>query len=271
MDYSEYAVYFKSIQSGVIKSIVDVLREIIHDGVFVFTPDGIRLTNIDLSKCSFTHLKLNADGFETYVYNAPTCAGVNTINLHKLLKSASSHDTIAMYVKKSSPDILGITIENADNKSKTTFNLRLMDLDNSEYKLPDSDYDSVYTLPSASFSKMCRDMALIAPSMVLESAPGTLKLSCAGDFATQETTLGETDSGMVVENLTDAASRATYSLKFLTLVCKASSLSNIVEIFVKADHPLILKCACGALGVFTFLLTPLVSDGDDDDEDIAED
>lgn len=258
-------VYFRSIQTSVLKSIVEVLREIIHDGVLVFNEHGIRLTSIDVSKVSLTHLKLNADAFETFVCTTPTRAGINTQNMHKLLKSAASHDTIAMFITKSSPDILGIVIENAEKKSKTEFSLRLMDLDASDISLPASDYDAVYSLPSSGFQKICRDMSLLSPDITIESAPGQLNLSCSGDFASQKTSIGETDA-MVVENITNNTSSATYALKYLTLFCKASGISNVVEIFVRADHPLVLRFACGALGELTFLLTPLAA-GDDADED----
>lgn len=253
-------VYLKSVQAGAIRQMFEVLKEIIHDGNLVFTPEGVRLATMDSAKCSLVYLRLRGEAFEEYQCATPTRVGMNMAATYKLVKSCGTHDTIILYVKEDAPNELGIHIENAEKNSRTDFSLKLLDVDGNDIKIPDIEFDSVVTLPSTMFLKVCRDMSNLSGSMTITSSGKTLALSCEGDFASQTTVIGETEDGLAMENACDDAITGTYSLKYLSLFCRASSLCTTTTLFIKREHPLVLLYHVAGLGELKFLLTPLIDE-----------
>lgn len=253
-------VYVKSVQGGVIRTLFETLKDIIHDSNIIFGPDGAKLATMDSAKCSLVYLKLRAESFEEFICNEPTHVGLNMASIYKLVRVCGTHDTIVLYVLKESPNELGIRIENAEKNSRTDFKLKLLDINDREISMPELEFDSVVTLPSAMFQRLCRDMLSLSPSMIITSRPKSMTFSCEGDFASQTTTIGETDDGLTMATNHDDDISSKYSLKYLTLFCKSSALCTTVSIFIKKNHPLIIMYNVAGLGELKFMLTPLIED-----------
>ena len=56
----------QTVQSSVIKTLCDVLKETLNDVNFIFDDDGMRLMAMDGAHVALVHLKLHGDRFETY-------------------------------------------------------------------------------------------------------------------------------------------------------------------------------------------------------------
>ena len=253
-------VYVKSVQGGVIRTLFETLKDIVHDSNLTFGPDGAKLATMDAAKCSLVYLKLRAESFEEYMCNDTTHVGLNMASMYKLVRMCGTHDTIVLYVLHDAPNELGIRIENAEKNSRTDFTLKLLDVDDRNINMPDMEFDSVNTLPSAMFQRLCRDMLSLSNTMTIISKKASLTLSCEGDFASQTTVIGETEDGLILESNHDSEIISKYSLKYLTLFCKASSLCNTTTLFIKENHPLIVMYNVAGLGELKFMLTPLLDD-----------
>lgn len=261
VDKSQCCFYLKSIQGGAIRTLFEVLKEIVHDVSLEFDNSGIRLLTMDGAKCALISMKLSADSFEEFYCNGKYPVGINVASMFKLVRITGSHDTITLYMLQSCCNELGITIQNADKNSITDFRLKLLDVDTEEVVIPDVEFDSVITMPSAYFQRLCRDALNLADHMTIKSQGGTLTLSCAGDFARQETMIGEANAGMSISSRPDACTvEAKFSLKYLSLFCKSSSLCNTLELYLKDSFPLILKYNIASLGEVKFALAPEVED-----------
>jgi proliferating cell nuclear antigen len=249
-------VYVKSVQGGVLRTLFETLKELVHDGSMIFSADGAKLATMDAAKCSLVHLKLRADCFEEFVCTDTTPVGINFASMHKLMRTCGSHDTVVLYVLHETPHELGIRIQNSEKNSQTAFLLKLLELDDRHISLPEMTFDSIYTLPSATFQRLCRDMQGLSHAMTITAKPSTLEFSCTGDFASQVTVIGEASDGLVMETTHDDDISATYSLKYLTLFSKSSALSNTVSLFIKSNHPLVIEYAVAGLGRLAFMLSP---------------
>ena len=256
-DASQCCFYLKSIQGGAIRTLFEVLKEIVHDVSLQFDSTGIRLLTMDGARCALISMKLRADSFEVFQCNGKYTVGINVASMFKLVRITGSHDTISLYMLSSCSNELGITIQNSDKNSVTNFHLKLLDVDSEEVVIPDVEFDSVITMPSTYFQRLCRDALNLADHMTIRSAGGTLVLSCQGDFARQETVIGQADAGMSICTRPDASAvEARFSLKYLSLFCKSSSLCNTMEMFLKESFPLILKYNIASLGEVKFALAP---------------
>jgi proliferating cell nuclear antigen len=250
-------IYCKSIQGGALRTLFEVLKEIVHDISLQFDSTGIRLLTMDGARCALICMKLRADSFEEYACDDKYAVGVNVASLFKLIRITGSHDTVTFYMLPSASNELGITIQNADKNSTTDFRLKLLDVDSEEITIPDVEFDSVITMPSAYFQRLCRDALNLADHMTIRSHNGTLTLSCTGDFARQETVIGQADAGMAISSRPDAGKvEGKFSLKYLSLFCKSSSLCNTLELYVKESFPLIMKYNIASLGEVKFVLAP---------------
>lgn len=255
-------VYVKSVQGGVLRTLFETLKELVHDGSIIFSADGAKLATMDAAKCSLVHLKLRAECFEEFSCTETTHVGLNFASMHKLMRTCGSHDSVVLYVLRDAPHELGIRIQNSEKNSQTSFQLKLLELDDRHISLPDMTFDSIYTLPSATFQRLCRDMQGLSQSMTITSKPNALEFSCTGDFASQVTVIGEASDGLVMEATHDTDIAAKYSLKYLTLFSKSSALSNTVSLFIKSNHPLVIEYAVAGLGRLAFMLSPLTDNMD---------
>lgn len=253
-------LYVKTIQGGAVRTLFEVLKEIVHDVCLRFDSTGIKLLTMDGARCALVYLKLRAESFEEYRCNGQFQVGVNMASMFKLLRITGSHDTIAFYIDSAGSSELGIKIFNSDKNSVTDFKLKLLDVDSEDITIPDVEFDSIITMPSGYFQRICRDMLNIADTMVIRSEGSQLHLECNGDFARQSTVIGEADAGMSVSSKTAKRIEGRFSLKYLSLFCKAANLCNTIELFLREAYPLILKYNVASLGEIRFCLAPKVDD-----------
>jgi len=255
-----YSMFLRTVQGGAVKTLFEVLKEIVHEVALVFGPDGVKLTQVDGAKIAMANLRLKADAFEEFHCPREVQAGVNTGYLFKLLRTTSSSDTITMYMEAAREDLLVIQIQNADKNSVTDYELTLMDVTDCRIKPPDMVYDCVFTLPSATFQRLCREAAGLSNVLTISSEGATLELSCRGDHVRQRTVIGEAADGLSVSAASTSRVRNDFQLRFLTMFCKASGLCNVTEILLKQDYPAVFKYNVASLGELKFMLSPYTGD-----------
>lgn len=258
--YDGYQMYFKSISGGSIRTLFEVLKEVLHDVSLVFDESGIKLVTMDGSRCALIYLKLRAEAFEQYWCPGTLRCGLNMTNTYKLLRTMGASDTVEMYAQSDNVNELGIRITNIERKSVTDFKLKLLDVDTETIEIPPVEFDAVLTLPSAYLQRMCRDMYNLSETIVVEVDADQLVLSCDGDFARQETTISSNEACMNVHTRASKHIQGRFALKYLTLFCRASALSTTVELFIKEKYPFVMKYHVASLGELRFALAPKMDD-----------
>ena len=186
----------QTVQSSAFRILIEALKEILTDANLEFDETGLKIMAMDSSHTVLVHLKLNAEQFEVYKCKQRTVIGVNMINLFKLIKTMGNSDTLTLHLEEENQCMLGIRIENSEKNSITKFKLNLMDLHEENIQIPPPTFSSVITMPSIYFQKICRDMHNLAEELEIKSLGNQLIFSCNGDFASQETCIGETNSGL---------------------------------------------------------------------------
>ena len=248
----------KTVQSSAFRILIEALKEILTDANFEFDEHGIKIMAMDSSHTVLVHLKLNSDNFEEFKCNTKLILGINMINLFKLIKTMSNNDTLTLYVEEDNQSVLGIKIENSEKNTITRYKLNLMDLHEDNIQIPPTIFESVITLPSSDFQKICRDMHNLADDIEIKSVGSQLIFNCKGDFASQETCIGEANSGMTfIQNQhPDEIVQGLFALKHLVLFSKCTNLCNSIELYLKNDYPLIIKYTVASLGSIKLCLAP---------------
>ena len=242
-------MYLKTIQASAVKAVFEVLKDIINDVNVYFTEDGVRILTLDTARVTMVHMFLNAENFEEYECSTEVSAGMNMSNVYKLLKSVSGADTLSMRVE--GRDFLDMEIQNPAKKTSTKFKLKLMDINEDILEVPDIEMNVITTLPSIDFQKIARDMGNLSTDMEIIRDAETLVLSCQGDFADQKTVIE------YPENV--ARTGGIYSLKYINLFTKATSMSSSVQLMqdnTREEMPIIFRYTIANLGDLRFYLAP---------------
>jgi proliferating cell nuclear antigen len=243
-------MFLRTIQASSFRNIFEVLKDIINDVNIYFDSKGIHIDTLDTARVSLVHVFLAAENFEEYSCPTEIIAGINISNTYKLLKSITGNDTFSMAINDS--EYMDIMIRNEDKKSSTKFRLKLLEIDEEILEVPDIPMDTITTIPSIDFQRICRDMGNLSNEINIQRDKNNLQLSCTGDFANQSTSLA----------CPDTAKKTTgnvYSLKYINLFTKATGMCSNVQLFQSSedpDMPIIVRYSVANLGEMKFYLAP---------------
>ena len=256
IDTDDYFVYLKTIKASAIRTLSEVLKEVLTDVNMHFDENGLKVMTMDIKKVAFIHLKLDADKFDYYNCPEPKIVSVNMMSFHKLLKTIHNSDIITIFVSKEDDAKMGIKVENSEKKIMSISKLKLLDLDVDNLSIPNIKFENVYRMQCVDFQKHCRDLSSISTLVKIYTSENgdTFTLEADGDFATQEITIGE-----IKELNQKNILIGTYDVKYLNLFCKSSGLCPSVEIYLKYNIPIILVYSVADLGSIKFGLAPDVS------------
>lgn len=241
-----------TIQASAFKSTFEVLKDILNDVNVYFRPDGMYIVTLDTARTSLVDMHLSADNFEEYHCDQDeVIAGINISNTFKLLKTITSNDVLKIEI--TSKEFMDIEIISEMKKTKSSFQLKLLDINESRIEVPDIEMTTVTTLPSSDFQRICRDMSNIGTDIEIRRCKDYIQLRCEGDFANQETTIDCPEENVDIGGL--------YSLKYLNIFTKATSMCASLQIIQEVGNRfLILKYNVANLGELKFYLATKVSE-----------
>jgi proliferating cell nuclear antigen len=239
----------KSIQATAFKSLFEVLKEIINDVNIYFDSSGIRLTAFDVARVTLVNVTMSMENFEEYECKYPVVVGINISNMYKLIKSTGNNDIIII---ENTQEHLNISISNENKKSTSTFNLKLLDLNEEIIDVPDIDVKYVTTIPSFDFQKLIRDMMALGTEMRIKRTDSHVEFFCEGDFANQITCIED-------QPHIDTVCDGLFSLKYIAMFVKSTVMCPIVQIMQNddIDSPVIFKYSIANLGEIKFYLAAI--------------
>jgi proliferating cell nuclear antigen PCNA len=140
-----------------------------------------------------------------------------------------------------------------------------------EIGLPEVEYDAHITMPCGDFQKYCRELANFSNFVNFEiSKDKTFKMKIDGKSASQTVSIEESEDSSVVVELNDSIFAKNddidigkFSLKFLNLFCKSSTLCNTIRLYMKAEFPIIIVYSVASLGTVKYCLVGTMQDIDD--------
>ncbi len=257
---SDKIMELKTVQTSAFKTLTEALKEILTDANIEFTDSCMKIITMDPTQTILVHLKLEKDNFESYYCKHKIFIGVNMLNFFKLIRTLTNNDALTLFIEEGNTNLLGIRIENGEKNSMTNYYLNLIEVDEATYQIPPAQFESIITMPSNEFNKICRDMINLSDIIEIKSVGSQLIFSCKGEFAQQETIIGETSNGLnfVKSSTEDNIIQGYYNLKHLVLFTKCTNLCNSIEMYMKNNFPIVIKFSVGSLGSLKLCLAPKV-------------
>ncbi len=261
----------QTVQIAPFRTLMTALKDILLETNITFSPEGIKIINMDKSHTILAHLFLNAQNFEFYECSQPKIViGVNMFHLFKLINTIDNDDTLTIYIEKQDytdgiVQYLGLKFENGDIKQQKIQKLRLIEPDSEELDVPDVKFSSILNLPSSDFQKIIRDLSCISDKIEIKSVAtaggAELIFKCSGGFAQAEVRRAESDGSMtyLMKQDSNKIIQGEFSLKNLGYFIKCTNLCSQIEMYLENDLPLVVKYNVASLGEIKLCLAPLPS------------
>jgi proliferating cell nuclear antigen len=149
-------------------------------------------------------------------------------------------------------------LEDGEKKQVTRYKLNLLDRDEPDIQLPETEFSTHITMPSMDFQKICRDMTLLGAKTVdIKNVGTSLTFGCKGHFASRTTIMGDSENEFSIEKkATDEIVTGNFSLPHLVLFTKCTNLCNNLEIHMKNDWFLMIRYVVANLGEIKLCLMP---------------
>lgn len=243
---------FKTVQTNAIRILFESLKNILSDVNFKADATGLKLTTIDGTQNAIVNLFLVNEKFEEYICTNPVNIGINLLSVFKILKGIKHTDTISFTIYESEDSNMYIESQNSDKKSTITSKIKLLDMDEKIYNIPDIEFDSYITMPSSDFQTYISDLANVSSEIEFRSNINNLSLKSTGDFAEQTIKINETNN----EISNSDEQYGIYNIKYIQLFTKSTNLCGTVEIYLKTGFPLTILYNVANLGQIKYCLAP---------------
>ena len=145
-----------------------------------------------------------------------------------------------------------IECQNSDKRATIVSKIKLLDMDEKIYNIPDIQFDSYITMPSSDFQSYISDLSNISSDIKFISNSDNLTLKVVGDFAEQEVKINETNGDINVKT----EQSGTFNIKYIQLFTKSTNLCGTVEIYLKTGFPLTILYNVANLGQIKYCLAP---------------
>ena len=251
---SDIIFTFKTVQTNAVRVLFESLKNILSDVNFKADSTGLKLTAVDGTTTAIVNLFLNAERFEEYICLKSINIGINLASVFKILKGIKNTDTISFTILHSDSNNILLTSQNSDKRAVIRSKIKLLDMDEKIYNIPDIHFDSYMTMPSSDFQTYISDLSNISSEIQIKSNSNNMTMTAKGDFAEQSITINETN-----ENIPNDSNEQSgvFNIKYIQLFTKSTNLCGTVEIYLKSQYPLTILYNVANLGVLKYCLAPV--------------
>ncbi|CDO52064.1 hypothetical protein DV451_002594 [Geotrichum candidum] len=252
-------------EAAVMKRVIESIRDLVQNCNFDCSEEGISLQAMDDSHIALVSFKLYTDAFSTYRCDRNIPLGINVESLMKVLKSGNNDDVLTLRADDNGSN-LNLIFEDASQDRISEYNLKLMEIEQENMAIPETEHKVTINMPSAEFQRICRDMSVLSESVTIEVTKDGVRFSAEGDIGAgsihlkPKTDLSDDTKSVKVQ--VEEPVKLSFNLKYLLFTCKSGSLSNVVTLHMSPDVPIVIKYQIPA-GYVQFFLAPKIEDDEE--------
>ncbi len=237
-----------------LKNSISVASEIIDEGTFKISKDGIRFVAADRALVAVVDLTIGASSFEKYELTEDSSVGVNMASLVSILRRASAGDKITLK-KDDGKNKLKIIISGSSSRR---FEIPILDIQESETPPIDKlDFTSIVELKSDVLAEGIADAEVVSDLVIFEADPQFFRIKSEGDSTNTELELEKGNQTLLKLEAT-ANTKSGYPLDYLKKIVKASKLADTASLKFSSDFPIRMEFGDGERLKLSFVLAPHV-------------
>ncbi len=237
-----------------LKKSVPIISEIIDEGVFRITQNGLSLLSPDRTMVAVVDFSIPSSAFDEFSVEGAEEVGVNMASLVDVIKRIKSTDKVIIQSGKDNR----VSI-NLEGNGKRKFRISMLDIKTEKPPIDQLKFAGRIELKSEVLEDAIADAEIVADSLVMQAAPDLFKISTKGDTSSTELELKKGEDGLVNMEASDAV-RARYPLEYLKKMIKAAKISQNVILEFGTDYPMRLGFVDVDKVSLKFILAPRVED-----------
>jgi len=260
----------KTQEGHTIKTLAELLQHTVKTACFVVDEDSIKLRMVDSHRRILIDTQLLSTNFQVYRYSATTAKiymGINLNHFHKMLKSIKKKDSIILFIDADNPTDLGIQVIPKENNRITTSYIKIQHIQHLDIELPEG-YARPIIVPANEYQKMCKEMTSISQTLQITAEDYRIKFLCdAGSVYKREVTFGDMENDECDDH---PKYNEVFDTEQLSRIIKIAGLGASLQIYPKADAPLLLKSSVGQLGTISIYIKTKAQIEEDEFKDVDE-
>lgn len=217
-------------ESELLKDSITAVSNLLNEGVFKVTKNGLELTSMDSANVAMVDMKLLSSAFSEFTVEEDAAIGVNIIEFTNILKRGKPSDTITLELDNS---MLHIKFAGGFDRA---FRVPLLDLKH-EARTPKLDFPVHVQLRAGILEDGISDSELISDAITLEADPDNFIMRSEGDSRRTELRLEKGNDALVNLTAKDHV-KSTFPLDYLRKMSKAAKLADTVSIKLGNDYPM---------------------------------
>jgi len=222
----------KLASGALLKNIVDAIKDVIMEAVWVCDQTGIKMNAMDGSHIALCVMELNVACFANYKCTRPVSLGLSIKSLSKVIKAVSNDCTVTIKHVDGADTVIFIF---ETKKNSLTFEIKTMDITSESLYVPDGPQDYDMLVDATEFRDIVNQFAEIGDRCIMRSASNGLTLSVSGDIGTGSILIARNASTKIVQ-----AGVHVFALPLLRMFIKATPLAKNVRITLSRDQPIAL-------------------------------
>jgi proliferating cell nuclear antigen len=240
--------------ADVLKKSIPIIAEIIDEGVFKITQNGLSLLSPDRTMVAVVDFSIPSSAFDEFTVEGAEEVGVNLASLVDVIKRIKSTDKVI--IQSGKENRLSINLE---GNGRRKFRLSLLDIKTEKPPIDQLKFSARVELKSEVLEDAIADADIVADSVVMQTSPDLFRMLTKGDTSSTELELKKGEEGLV--NMESGASlTARYPLEYLKKMIKAAKLSENVLLEFGTDYPMRLGFVDTDKVSLKFILAPRVED-----------
>ncbi len=213
----------------VFKDMVDVISQIIDEGVFTFSESGLEFLAPDRATVAVIHARIPASSFESYTCSGEEKVGLNIPAFLTVLKRASGKLGL-----RTEGDRLEVTIYGASTRK---FSLPILEINQEVPPVSKFQFSASLTVASRILEEGINDADIVGDSVVFELSGEKFVMRAEGPTSSVEITA---EKGAGLSSISGEA-RARYPLDYLKKFVKALRMAENTRVQLSTDYPVKLE------------------------------
>ena len=234
---------------------IDTISQLIDDGLFKVSKDGIELSAADRATVSFVDFKLNSSAFDEYKCDSNVNIGLNMLNFLTVLKRANANDKLTLNLDEKENKFEVIL----EGDSKRKFAIPLIEIRREEMPQVDKlEFAAKAEVRADIIEQGINDADIVADSIMIELSDDNLRMFASGNSSKSELNLKKGNDALL-DLSADSKVQSKYSLDYLKKMIKGSRISDKLKIMLGKDFPMKMVFE-GKDASLSIILAPRVSE-----------
>lgn len=234
------------------KSCVDAIANLVDEGSFEATKEGLHLRTMDPSQIAMVDFKLPAKALQKIEVDGKASVTMNLADFSKILARTRADESLEVALDEKESK-LHLTFS---GDSKRVFKMPLLDSSTTTPKEPNVPFDATVKMQGGALKAMLQDAGLLSSHVIFTVDENGLQLEAKGDSGDlhSETAKG---SGILASVTAKTKSRAMFPYEYLNDIAKACPDDAPLELNLKSDAPVKIAYQIGDAQL-TYYLAPRV-------------